>query len=270
MAAENPFPGMNPYLEQRWSDVHTRLVTYCADLIQELLPDDLRARMQERVFIESGGRLERGIYPDVEVYERPPAEQGAVPARGAQSAGGGSTTVTPPLVIRLPNDEVTQPYLEIIDARTGGRVVTSVEFVSPSNKAAGAGRRLYLRKQEEAQGSDVNLVEVDLLRAGRPVTIAEPHVARQRRATYHASVWRAHKPFQVEYYPVPLRQPLPRIPIPLRTAEADVALDLQHLINLCYRRGRYDDINYAEPVTPTLNEGDAAWANQMLKDKSLL
>jgi hypothetical protein len=150
-------------------------------------------------------------------------------------------------------------------------VVTSIEFVSPTNKRAGAGRRLYLRKQEEALGGEVNLVEVDLLlRRGRPVTLAESHLPVRRRATYHASVWRAAKPFQVEYYAAPLRERLPRIPIPLRPGDADVSLDLQYLIDLSFRRGMYDDINYARPLTPALNEGDAAWATQTLKGKGLL
>lgn len=70
MIATNPFPGMNPYLEHRWGDVHASLVTYARDLLQDNLPDSLRARMQERVFVESFGDAERGFYPDVHVYEQ--------------------------------------------------------------------------------------------------------------------------------------------------------------------------------------------------------
>jgi hypothetical protein len=40
----NPFPGTNPYLDRLWGDIHTRLVSYAADVIQENLPHDLRAR----------------------------------------------------------------------------------------------------------------------------------------------------------------------------------------------------------------------------------
>ncbi len=46
---KNPFPGMNPYLERRWGDVHARLSSYAADQIQGQLPEALRARMQEGV-----------------------------------------------------------------------------------------------------------------------------------------------------------------------------------------------------------------------------
>jgi hypothetical protein len=41
----SPFPGMDPYLEQFWGDVHHRLITYLSDAIQKQLPGDLRARV---------------------------------------------------------------------------------------------------------------------------------------------------------------------------------------------------------------------------------
>ncbi|MEX0701345.1 MAG: DUF4058 family protein [Planctomycetales bacterium] len=44
----SPFPGMDPWLEQHWGDVHTRFVTYCSDRLQTALPRDLRARVEER------------------------------------------------------------------------------------------------------------------------------------------------------------------------------------------------------------------------------
>ena len=45
---KSPFPGMDPYLERHWSDVHQALVTYIRDQLQPKLPEDLRARMQVR------------------------------------------------------------------------------------------------------------------------------------------------------------------------------------------------------------------------------
>ena len=43
----SPFPGMDPYLERFWGDVHSRLVTYACDQIQERLPVDLIAEEYE-------------------------------------------------------------------------------------------------------------------------------------------------------------------------------------------------------------------------------
>ena len=34
----SPFPGMDPYLEQHWGDVHTSLVIYARNQLQKVLP----------------------------------------------------------------------------------------------------------------------------------------------------------------------------------------------------------------------------------------
>jgi hypothetical protein len=52
-AMKSPLPGMDPYLERLWGDVQQALVTYIRDQLQPALPDELRACMQERIFIES-------------------------------------------------------------------------------------------------------------------------------------------------------------------------------------------------------------------------
>lgn len=44
---KNPFPGMNPYLERRWPDVHTRLTVYVRDDLADQLPIGLVARIEE-------------------------------------------------------------------------------------------------------------------------------------------------------------------------------------------------------------------------------
>ena len=64
----SPFPGMDPYLERHWGDVHTSLVTYARDQLQKFLPRDLRARVEERVVV-SGWNRPRSLFPDVRVIE---------------------------------------------------------------------------------------------------------------------------------------------------------------------------------------------------------
>jgi hypothetical protein len=49
---KSPFPGMDPYLEQHWGDVHHNLITFAQGMLNEHLPRDLRARVQERVLVE--------------------------------------------------------------------------------------------------------------------------------------------------------------------------------------------------------------------------
>ena len=59
---------MNPYLEAYWSDVHTSLVTYIRDSLQEQLPTGLVARAEERVAVDEGG-VPIGYRTDVAVKE---------------------------------------------------------------------------------------------------------------------------------------------------------------------------------------------------------
>src|SRR5437016_3917346 len=43
----SPFPGMDPYLELRWQDVHTKLIAFAADRLNQRLPDELAAEAEE-------------------------------------------------------------------------------------------------------------------------------------------------------------------------------------------------------------------------------
>jgi hypothetical protein len=44
---KSPFPGMDPYLEAqgRWCDLHTSLITYCRDALNEVLPENYVAQI---------------------------------------------------------------------------------------------------------------------------------------------------------------------------------------------------------------------------------
>jgi hypothetical protein len=174
------------------------------------------------------------------------------------------------LIIRLPDAQVTEGYIEIIDAATGGKVVTVIEFLSPANKVSGAGRQLYLQKQDEIRRSSTNLVEVDLIRAGEATSLTPPFaVPVGKRTPYHVSAYRASNPLVTEYYPCFFREPLPKISIPLRATDGDVSIDLQALLDDCYRRRRYDDIDYRQPLHPPLPAQEAAWADALLHDQGL-
>ena len=43
----SPFPGMDPYLEQFWGDIHHRFITYACDQLQITLPGDLRDALEQ-------------------------------------------------------------------------------------------------------------------------------------------------------------------------------------------------------------------------------
>ena len=66
----SPFPGMDPYLEAHWRDVHARLIIYASDALQGVLPGGLRARVEERVLLETPqGIGDHPLFPDVRVVE---------------------------------------------------------------------------------------------------------------------------------------------------------------------------------------------------------
>jgi hypothetical protein len=81
-------------------------------------------------------------------------------------------------------------------------------------------------------------------------------------------VRRGWEPTAVQIYPVPLRLRLPVIQVPLRQTDADVPLDLQALIEQCYRNGGYDDdIDYHRPPDPPLDGDDDSWADEALRSQ---
>jgi hypothetical protein len=259
---ESPFPGMDPFLETRWSDVHVRLIAYIGEALQPLLPPDLRARSEERVLLESADGQDLTVYrSDIAVVDAGGPRR---PAAGAT----GHATVEPVLIDIQPGPRLDR-FVQIIDTRRGNRVVTVIEVVSPWNKAPGRLNREYRRKVEDYASAGVSLVEIDLLRGSRDrLEVGQQDLPPGRRAPYLACVRRAGRPARWEVYPLPLRQPLPSVPVPLREKESDVLLDLQPLIHRVYSAGGHDDIDYRRPPEPPLEDGDEEWADGLLRAAS--
>lgn len=265
---ENPFPGMNPWMEGQWRDAHQSLVVYARDALQPKLPQGLRARLEERVYLERPDELDPKdhFYPDVRIIERVHVAGGT----GAAVLDDPSVATAEPLLMEIRTEPVNQGYIEIIDSLAGGKVITVIEFLSPSNKLAGEGHQQYVQKQRECRECGVNLVEIDLLRGGRRTLVSpEPLVPQSHRTPYRVCVWRAAKPLRCELYALPMRARLPAVRIPLREADDDIRLDLQPLLNQTYRNGAYDDTNYNNDPIPPLGKEDAAWAEELLRGKGL-
>jgi hypothetical protein len=171
------------------------------------------------------------------------------------------------LVSRKGDDEQrTERHLEIIDTGDGGRVVTAIEILSPANKLSADGQLAYIRKQREYLDARVNLVEIDLIRAGNFVlAVPQDRLPASCRTPYLACIRRARRPNVAEVYPMPLRQALPNLPIQLRTSDNDVMLQLQPVLDACYRDGRFDRLNYKIDPSPRLGEADARWLDDLLR-----
>jgi hypothetical protein len=254
---------MDPYLEAHWGDVHQSLVIYARDQLQGSLPSDLRARVEERVFVETEEGTRRSVYPDVRVIQRPYSV-------GSEKPRAGGVAIAEPLVVEVQHEPVTEGYIEILEVGSGHRVITVIEFVSLANKQPGAGRDLYLRKQRELVEGGVNSVEIDLLRSGQYVlSVPQDRIPPEYRTPYRICVRRVSRPLAYEVYRVAIEEPLPTIRIPLRKTDDDAILNLQSLVDQCYRNGGYDDLNYAADPTPPLDSQAAAWAARLLREKGL-
>jgi hypothetical protein len=259
---KSPFPGMDPYLEAHWGDIHTSFIVYARNQLNAQLPNDLQARVEESLAVQEDDEHIRTVYPDVRVIE----ESGVSPDEGGVATA--VVTVAEPVVVPVADETRTERHLEIVDA--GGRVVTAIEILSPANTATADGQLAYIRKQREYLQAGVNLVEIDLVRAGDFVlAVPRERLPASCRTPYLICTRRASRPQQAEVVPVPLREPLPNIRIPLRPADKDVVLQLQLLLDACYRDGRYHRMSYRADPTPRLAEADARWADELLRAKGL-
>ncbi len=269
-AMPSPFPGMDPYLEtpHLGPDVHHRLISQ----IQTFLNPGLRPRYVARVGIsiyisdqDDPGRealfpRNDPVIPDVRVEK-------VKRRRGRKPQGSSTFVVTEPLTIpRLPDEEIKEARLEIRHLESGS-LATVIEILSPTNKIAGSrGRTSFMEKRREVLGSEVHWVEIDLLRGGAP-SVINPPIAP---SDYRILVWRSTPGSKGSHWPVSIRQPLPVIGIPLRGKDPDLPLDLGAVLQTPYEHGAYDlSIDYAKPPDPPLDDEDAAWADQLLREKGL-
>jgi len=256
---KSPFSGMDPYLEQFWPDVHARLILYICDQLEDQLPGSLIARVEERVVFETETDETRAAYPDVKVSER-------TGARYSAAAVASSVAVAEPVIVMY-HEPATETFINILEAGPGQRLVTVIEVLSLANKLAGEGQRQYRQKQRELSDTNVSLVEIDLLRRGdRVLSVPASLIPRHARTTYQVCVRRGWEPGRFEVYPITLRSPLPGIRIPLREEDRDIRLDLQTIVQLAYRKGRYRlTIDYDEPPDLPLRGEDARWARALVR-----
>ena len=262
----SPFPGVDPYLEEHWGDIHTRLMVYISDQINEQLPNGLQARVEESVCVDLE-ELSRWIYPDVRVIEQP---ESTFAASAAVAVDVAEAVVAEPTIISLPSEQITERHIEIVDLKSGNRVVTAIELLSPANKKEESGRQAYRRKQFEYIAGRVNLVEIDLIRSGRVIlAIPEGRLREDLKTPYLICVRRVQRPDEAEIIHFPLDQPVPNFRIPLRSTDADIVLQLQPLLDDCYRRGRYASIDYSQPPRPSFSPPEDAWADELLRAKGL-
>jgi len=269
----SPFPGMDPYIEcsALWTGFHHSLITFALEDLQPKLGPKYIAVVERRVTVEP---VPKTIIPDISIVDTDVDRTWQVRKPAAVYA---EIAVLDELAIPEPTGngylietewlEVPQGFVEIRTIE-GGEVVTVIEVLSPSNKKPGRAREQYLVKQQEALDSSVNLVEIDLLRAGLH-TLAAPE-DRLRPADYRVCVRFGHRTFTFYVIDISLRKALAPIPIPLRRKEKSISLDLPALFTRCYDVGRFDSqVDYRQPPDPHLKPEDELWADALLRERGL-
>lgn len=258
----SPFPGMDPYLEYAafWSSFHTRFMVAIADAIAPQLGTQYYVEVESRTYQtdDQDDEILIGI-PDAIVF----AERGeAKSVPDSEQQTGSVATQVQPQKISLPMPiELYQRYLEVREMGTD-EVITIVELLSPTNKRAKDGRADYEKKRRLILASQTHLVELDLLRGAKPMAM---HGVRTD-ATYRILVSRSEQRPIADLYAVMLDQPLPDIPIPLKSGEPEPVLALQAVFDQLYDRARYATrIDYRQPLPPPkLSEAQQEWLNTVL------
>ena len=269
----NPFPGMNPYLENPglWPGVHNRIIVQLSTFLSRRLRPEYSVSIQERVYISAepardgsdgggGNGLGSVRIPDAVVLSLG-AEPGADELRFPAPDPGPDA-----IAVQLPPTELLKErYIEVrrVDNR---RVIAVIALLSPTNKD-GDGRREYLAKRAAVLYSPTHLVEIDLLRAGRrmPVVGAVPDT------DYRILVANARRPAPVaDLYPFGIRQPIPDLVMPLAKDAEGIAVNLNAVVGAVYADGGFDlDIDYQQDPEPPLSDADRLWLNQLLREQGL-
>jgi hypothetical protein len=172
-----------------------------------------------------------------------------------------------PIRITQSVSEIHEGYIDVHRGESH-ELVTSIEYLSPTNKSDRKGRKLYRQKQRDLRRKRVHLVEIDLLRSGRHVLDVPAGVVEDLRPwTYLVNlVRRGGRHYEI--YPIPLRDRLPRIRIPLKPDDDDATLDLQDVFQQPYAINPVlERVDYTRDPNPPLDPEDAAWADQILRDK---
>lgn len=250
----SPFPGMDPYLENSgaWGDFHSTFINYLRNAINDRLPENYDARIEERVMvIESFDLPPQSFSPDVIVSRQANTLGPPQPPAGPALL----EPVTVPLI--LPQEE-RQTCIEIYDHQ-GEELVAVLELLSPTNKLA-KGRESYLTKRDEILRQHLHLIEIDLLVGGHRIPTAE---ALPQDDYYVFVAHRDRRPL-CDVYHWSVRQPLPAIPIPLAAPDPDLIVELQPVFAEVYVRGRYERrLRYGAPPRARLSSTDRAWAAQL-------
>jgi len=251
-----PFPGMGPYLERSglWLQIQAALVVGIQHFLTPLLRPRYHVSIEERTYLTvlppTGEEV--GI-PDVLVVSSWDDFE-------ETDTAVATPTATKPVTGELPMPEtVVERYLEVHDV-VNRDVVTVIEILSPTNKTVRKNRIQYEHKRLEVLSSLTNLIEIDLIRKGKPFSMKI-----NGKSDYRIVISRSqHRP-SADIYLFGVRDKIPYFPMERRDGEPEPVLPLNKIVHDLYDLGGYDlVIDYQQPPEPRLSKEDAKWAAQLI------
>src|SRR5262249_39460723 len=157
------------------------LITAIADDLVPKVAPKYFVDVEQHTYVTSAGGDLAIIQPDVLIGRTTSRRRISRPAQTAVAlaepeVGAVEIDVQVPVEV-----QVDEWYLEVGTAGTG-KLVTVIEVLSPTNKSAAPGRKEYLRKRRQIFKTATSLVEIDLLRGGRPMPlVSQPPLASSYR-----------------------------------------------------------------------------------------
>lgn len=247
---------MDPFLELPawWSDFHSTFINYWREAIADALPPNYEANLGDRVYLVEHDPDARKLgYLDLAIT------QGANQVSEPRPAHPGAATLEPVTIPLTILDGPRETFIEILH-QPDRSLVAVLELLSPANKEY-PGRTEYLAKRRALLNQEVHLVELDLLLGGRRLPLERPLPA----ADYYYLLSRGEQRLNCQVYSWGLREPLPKLPVPLRPRDPEIMIDLAVVFRTSYERGRFGRrIDYRGAFPPAIREADKEWAKMLI------
>ncbi len=250
---------MDPWLEGHvWPDVHNSLAYLFKKQIAPQVVPKYMVRVSTYTVEDSRPEEEVGImYPDVEILR-----QRDHPVSSWLSEPAAHYGLLTPSSLTIPAIEVHIPGVEIRDTENN-RLITAIEILSPVNKRT-PGIEPYREKRAKLRQDGVHLLEIDLIRRGvRPFN----HSSIPSLSHYLVMLSRGNRS-QTEVWAMTVRNPLPTVPVPLKSPDQDVRLDIGAAFNDLYEESFYGlSLRYEkDPPPPSFPDEETKWLRAQLSN----
>ncbi len=274
---ETVLPGMNPYLEQpsNWQGFHTILVVEMWRMLVPQLDEKYEGRVVETLTIREPPAAERRVRADGAVVLTKADGQATSPRDTAAAL----TAPTAHAAFFYDTDLVEDLQRSIeIRSVADEAVISVIELISPTNKTTG--RSQYAGKRRQLVEGGVNVLQIDLLRAGGNLL---PTHADLPEFDYSAMLVRSQtvrqaaggmpysaKVEDTDIWTWRLRDATPTLPIPLLPGDADVPLQVQEALDRVTEAGGAPKSIYRSEPQPPLAPDDREWARGLLVERGLV